>query len=68
MTAIAIAQAMCSTCVQAALEGYKQAQIAGLCQKGAREVAADVMCILSLKTVRQAMTKNQLPPRGPSFA
>lgn len=57
-----------SACVQAALDGYEQAQIAGLCQEGAWEVAVDAMRMLDLKTVLQAMTEEQPPPRGPSSA
>ncbi len=64
----AIAQAVRSACVQAALEGYEQAQIAGLCREGAWEVAVDAIRLLDLKAVLQAMTEEQQPPRGPSSA
>ena len=63
-----IAQAVRSACVTAALEGYERAQIAGLCQEGAWEVAVDAMRMLDLKTVLQAMTEDQPPPHGPSSA
>lgn len=36
-----IARAVRSACVQAALDGYERAQIAGLCQEGAWECAMD---------------------------
>lgn len=65
---MAIAQAVRSACVTAALEGYERAQIAGLCQEGAWEVAVDAIRMLDLKSVLQAMTEEQPPPRGPSSA
>lgn len=43
-----IASAVRSACVQAALEGYERAQIAGLCQEGAWEAAVDAMRMLDL--------------------
>lgn len=68
---IEIAQAVRSACVQAALEGYEQAQIAGLCQEGAWEVAIDAMRILDLKEIlRMTAPEDGVspPPRGPSSA
>ena len=65
---IEIAQAVRSACVTAALDGYEQAQISGLCQEGAWEVAVDAMRMLDLRKVLQAMTEDQPPPRGPSSA
>ena len=65
---IEIARAVRSACVAAALDGYERAQIAGLCQEGAWEAAADAMRMLDLKMVLQAMTEDQPPPRGPSSA
>jgi len=59
---IAIAQAVRSACVQAALEGYERAQIAGLCQEGAWEVAVDAIRMLDLRSVLQA-TKEDQPAR-----
>ncbi|KAF0164810.1 MAG: acetyltransferase [Rhodocyclaceae bacterium] len=56
---IAIAQAVRSACVAAALEGYERAQISGLCQEGAWEVAVDAIRMVDLKTVLQAMTENR---------
>jgi hypothetical protein len=37
-----------NACIQAALEGYEQAQIAGLCQEGAWECAVDAMRMVDL--------------------
>ncbi|BAO28795.1 acetyltransferase [Sulfuritalea hydrogenivorans] len=68
---IEIAQAVRSACVRAALEGYEQAQVAGLCQEGAWEVAVDAMRSLDLKVVlRETALEDPLPPppRGPSSA
>ena len=68
---IEIAQAVRSACVLAALEGYERAQIAGLCQDGAWEVAVDAMRMLDLKDIlRKAALEDSLPPppRGPSSA
>jgi len=65
---VELAEAVRSACVQAALDGYEQAQIAGLCQEGAWECAVDAIRMLDLKTVLQAMTEEQPPPRGPSSA
>jgi len=65
---IELAEAVRSACVQAALDGYEQAQIAGLCQEGAWECAVDAIRMLDLKTVLQSMTEEQPPPRGPSSA
>lgn len=65
---IAIAQAVRGACVAAALEGYERAQISGLCQEGAWEVAVDAIRMLDLKTILQAMTEDPPPPRGPSSA
>lgn len=45
-----LATAVRNACVRAALDGYEQAQIAGLCQEGAWECAVDAMRKLDLKT------------------
>ena len=63
-----LAAAVRAACIQAALEGYERAQIAGLCQEGAWECAVDAMRMLDLKKVLQAMTEDPPPPRGPSSA
>ena len=67
---IEIAQAVRSACVQAALDGYEQAQIAGLCQEGAWEVAVDAIRMVDLKEILRKMAAESPPPlpRGPSSA
>lgn len=61
-----------NACVQAALDGYERAQIAGLCQEGAWECAVDAMRTLDLRTIVELMAREaglrQSPPRGPSSA
>ena len=63
-----LASAIRNACVQAALDGYERAQIAGLCQEGAWEVAVDAIRMLDLRTILQAMREDQPPPHGPSSA
>lgn len=66
-TALAIRNA----CIRAALDGYEQAQIAGLCQEGAWECAIDAMRRLDLTTLLDpAATADDSPPppRGPASA
>ena len=67
-----IAQAVRNACVRAALDGYEQAQIAGLCQAGAWECAVDAMRMLDIKAIlaTPAMdaTSRRQPPRGPASA
>lgn len=67
---IEIAQAVRSACVQAALDGYEQAQIAGLCQEGAWEVAVDAIRMVDLKEILRKTAAESPPPlpRGPSSA
>lgn len=48
-----IAQAVRNACVRAALGGYEQAQIAGLCQEGAWECAVDSMRMPDIKTIAE---------------
>lgn len=43
-----LAEAVRDACIQAALEGYEQAGIAGLCHEGAFEVAVDAIRQLDL--------------------
>lgn len=38
-----LAEQVRSACIQAALEGYEQAGVAGLCHEGAFEVAVDAI-------------------------
>ena len=67
---IEIARAVRSACVQAALDGYEQAQIAGLCQEGAWEVAVDAIRMVDLKEILRKTAAEPPPPlpRGPSSA
>lgn len=46
--ALRIATAVRQACVLAALDGYERAQIAGLCQEGAWEVAIDAIRMIDL--------------------
>jgi hypothetical protein len=46
-----LAAAVRNACVRAALDGYEQAQIAGLCQEGAWECAVDAMRRVDLKLI-----------------
>jgi hypothetical protein len=46
--ALRIAAAVRQACVLAALDGYERAQIAGLCQEGAWEVAIDAIRMIDL--------------------
>ena len=48
-----LADAVRAACIQAALDGYEQAQIAGLCQEGAWECAVDAMRMVDLKAILQ---------------
>ena len=66
--ALQIATVVRDACIRAALEGYEQAQIAGLCQEGAWEVAIDTIRRLELREVLQAALDGGVPshPRGPS--
>ena len=60
-----------NACVRAALDGYEQAQIAGLCQEGAWECAVDAMRMLDLRTILGAQTappEDPPPPPGPASA
>lgn len=60
MAAGDLARAVRTACIQAALDGYEQAQIAGLCQEGAWECAVDAMrkldidALLRSQSIRQA--------------
>ena len=65
-----IAGTVRNACVQAALDGYERAQIAGLCQEGAWECAVDAMRMLDIKTLLEASAAalQPQPPRGPASA
>ena len=60
-----LAAAVRNACVRAALDGYEQAQIAGLCQEGAWEAAVDAMRMVDLRTILQesAAAADSLPQR-----
>ncbi|MCM2290002.1 MAG: hypothetical protein NDI67_13320 [Sulfuritalea sp.] len=58
--AMELASAMRTACIKAALDGYEQAQIAGLCQEGAWECAVDAMRKLDLET----LLRSQVPAGG----
>lgn len=63
-----LASAVRTACIQAALDGYEQAQIAGLCQEGAWEAAIDAVRMLDLRTILRPLTEHQPPRHGPSSA
>lgn len=61
-TALAPAEAVRAACIEAALEGYERAQIAGLCQAGAWEAAVDAIRLLDLSPLLRPPAER--PPRG----
>ena len=66
-----IAAAVRAACVQAAIEGYEHAQIAGLCQAGAWEAAVDAIRMVNLSLVLQSIqeAREDAPQsRGPASA
>lgn len=69
-TSLNIATAVRNACVLAALDAYENAQIAGLCQEGAWEVAIDAMRTLDIRTVAEAAAKQEPNPasHGPASA
>ncbi|MBI3095629.1 MAG: acetyltransferase [Rhodocyclales bacterium] len=48
-----LAAAVRAACIQAALDGYEQAQIAGLCHEGAWECAVDAIRRLEIDVILQ---------------
>jgi len=46
-----IAEKVRAACVQAALQGYEQASLSGLCHEGASEAAIDAMRRMDLKVL-----------------
>jgi hypothetical protein len=55
-----------NACVRAALEGYEQAQIVGLCQEGAWEAAIDAIRMLDLKAILDGTADSLgIPPPRP---
>lgn len=65
-----IATAVRNACVRAALDGYENAQIAGLCQEGAWEVAIDAMRTLDIRSIAETAAKQDPDPasHGPASA
>lgn len=67
-----LAAAVRAACIQAALDGYEQAQIAGLCHEGAWECAVDAIRRVDLKAILQdpaaADALQQADQRGPAAA
>lgn len=66
-----LAAAVRSACVEAALDGYERAQIAGLCQEGAWECAVDAIRMTDLAAILRrlaASQEGQPPPAGPAAA
>ena len=51
-----IAEAVREACVRAALDGYQEAGISGLCHDGALEYAVDAIRMLDLDTVLSGYT------------
>lgn len=53
-----LAQAVRDACVQAALDGYEQAGMSGLCAEGRWEMAVDAMRSLDLAAVLSKAVRN----------
>ncbi len=49
-----LAEQLRNACVQAALEGYENAAISGLCQEGAWEAAISAIRMADLESILQA--------------
>jgi hypothetical protein len=54
-----LAEAIRNACVQAALDGYQNAAIAGLCHEGAWEAAINAIQMLDLDAVIQQHEEEQ---------
>jgi hypothetical protein len=54
-----LAEAVRDACVRAALDGYEQAGMSGLCAEGRWEMAVDSMRSLDLAAVRPAQANSQ---------
>ncbi|MCF8151195.1 MAG: hypothetical protein K9K30_06160 [Burkholderiaceae bacterium] len=66
---LTLAGAVRNACVLAALDAYENAQISGLCQEGAWEVAIDAMRMLDLRKIVETSPERSPPPRhGPASA
>ena len=63
-----LARAVRRACIAAALDGYERAQLAGLCQEGAWEVAVDAMRLLDLAPILHPPEGERPPPCGPASA
>jgi hypothetical protein len=46
-----LAEAIRAACIQAALEGYQDASMSGLCHEGAWEMAIDAMRALDIEAI-----------------
>lgn len=57
-----LANTVRAACIQAALDGYEQAQIAGLCQEGAWECAVDAMRKLDLEALLRSQANRPADP------
>lgn len=53
MKPMELASTVRAACIQAALDGYEQAQIAGLCREGAWECAVDAIRRVDLEAILQ---------------
>ncbi len=61
-----IAEAVRSACIQAALDGYEDAAMNGLCHEGAWEAAIEAVRGLDLSSALQAVVDDQTSSRWPS--
>jgi len=64
--ALRIAAAVRQACVLAALDGYERAQIAGLCQEGAWEVAIDAIRMIDLTRLADPEPTEPAAPPPPA--
>lgn len=61
-----LARAVRQACLEAAIRGYDEARISGLCQQGAFDLALDRIRSLDLDEVIQAVSGDQNSMRDPS--
>ena len=54
-----MADSVRKACIRAALEGYEQAAISGLCREGAWEAAISAMQMLDLEAILNERTQGQ---------
>jgi hypothetical protein len=57
-----VANTVREACIRAALDGYQQASISGLCHEGAFEVAVDAIRMLDVAAVVQPVVAPATPP------